>query len=353
MKKILTVIGARPQFIKHAPVQKALRREFKEITVHTGQHYDERMSDIFFRELKIRKPEYNLEVGSLTHGAQTGLMMERLEKVIMKEKPDMVVIYGDTNSTVAASLTAAKLHIPVSHIEAGLRSFNMMMPEEINRIVADRLSELLFAPTKEAVKNLKRENLKSIMTGDVMYDAFLYFEKMAERINISDLILGLRRKSYVYMTIHREDNTLLTNMKRIIKNVQKIKYPVIFPVHPRTQKVLNRLFEVRQGRIGNINLIEPQGYLDNLALLKGAAVLVTDSGGLQKEAYFAKVGTITVRSETEWIETVESGNNVLCPFADGIDGIVDVKRKIKYRDYYGDGKASEKISLKIKEFLCR
>jgi len=311
------------------------------------------MSDIFFREMKILKPEHNLEVGSLTHGAQTGLMMERLEKVIMKEKPDMVVIYGDTNSTVAASLAASKLHIPVAHIEAGLRSFNMMMPEEINRIVADRLSELLFAPTKEAVKNLKKENLKGILTGDVMYDAFLHFESMAKKRDISKTMLGLRKGGYIYMTIHREDNTLPANIKRIIKNIERIKYPIVFPVHPRTQKVLNRFFEIKQGRIGSINLIEPQGYLDNIALLCGAKLLITDSGGLQKEAYFARVRTITVRSETEWVETLKSGNNSLCPYADGIEELIDSGRKPRYADYYGDGRASEKISVKIKEFLCR
>jgi len=234
MKKIVTIIGARPQFIKHAPIQREMRNQFREITVHTGQHYDENMSDIFFREMKIKNPDFNLEVGSHSHAVQTGMMMERLENLLIKIDPDMVIIYGDTNSTVATSLTASKLNIPVSHIEAGLRSFNMEMPEEINRIIADRLSELLFAPTKEAMKNLKKENLKGILYGDVMYDAFLYFSKRSERIDISDIVLGFKDNQYIYMTIHREENTLPKNLKNIMKNIMKIKMPVIFSVHPRT-----------------------------------------------------------------------------------------------------------------------
>lgn len=351
MKRIVTVIGARPQFIKHAALQNELRKSFKEITVHTGQHYDENMSDIFFKEMGIKKPEYNLEVGSMSHAAQTGRMMERLEDVFLQTKPDMVIIYGDTNSTVAASLTASKMHIPVSHVEAGLRSFNMRMPEEINRIIADRLSELLFAPTKTSMKNLRDENLKGILTGDVMLDAFLKYKKKTDSIDIEDIILGLKEDSYGYMTLHRAENTLKGNLKVIINNISKIPSPVIFSVHPRTLKVIGELFQIRQRRIKNIHLIDPQGYFNNMALMSKAQFVITDSGGLQKEAYFSKKRIITVREETEWTETVDSGYNTLCPMAEDIHNKIFFKRNTLYKNYYGDGDASIKISKRIKEYL--
>ncbi|MGE3063567.1 MAG: non-hydrolyzing UDP-N-acetylglucosamine 2-epimerase [bacterium] len=351
MKRIVTVIGARPQFIKHAPVQRELKKHFSEITIHTGQHYDDNMSDIFFREMNIKKPEFNLEVGSSSHAIQTGMMMERLEPLFRETKPDMVVIYGDTNSTVAASLTAAKMHIPVSHIEAGLRSFNMRMPEEINRIVADRLSNMLFAPTAEAMKNLKRENLKGILTGDVMLDAFMHFSKKADNMDISDMLWGLKMNEYIYMTIHREDNTIPENLKVLLNNIFRINLPIVFPVHPRTLKILNKLYKIKHGRMKNIYFIEPQGYIKNIALLKGAKVVITDSGGLQKEAYFAKKNTITLREETEWTETVDSGYNILCPCAENIDKLIYGKRKTVYKNYYGKGNASRIITDKIKEIL--
>ncbi|HAV92669.1 TPA: UDP-N-acetylglucosamine 2-epimerase (non-hydrolyzing) [candidate division WOR-3 bacterium] len=351
MKKIVTVIGARPQFIKHAALQNELRKSFKEITVHTGQHYDENMSDIFFKEMGIKKPDYNLEVGSMSHAAQTGCMMERLEDVFLQTKPDMVIIYGDTNSTVAASLTASKMHIPVSHVEAGLRSFNMRMPEEINRIIADRLSDILFAPTKTSMKNLREENLKGILTGDVMLDAFLKYKSKADSIDIEDVILGLKEDSYAYMTLHRAENTLKGNLKKIINNISKIPMPVIFSVHPRTLKVIGELFQVKQNRIKNIHLIDPQGYFNNIALMSRSLLVITDSGGLQKEAYFAKKRIITVREETEWTETVDSGYNTLCPMAEEIHKKISFKRKPLYKNYYGDGDASIKISRRIKEYL--
>jgi len=316
MKKIVTVIGARPQFIKAAPVSRAFRDSgaIDEILVHTGQHYDGNMSAVFFDELEIPHPRYNLEVGSGTHAVQTGEIMKRLEPVLMEEMPDLLLIYGDTNSTVAGALTAAKLHIPVAHVEAGLRSFNRLMPEEINRIVADQLSDLLFAPTSAAVANLTAEGITRGVhkTGDVMYDAALMF---AEKARTQSAVLsrhGLAEKKYALATIHRAENTDdCGRLRAILAALCDIHrdLPVVLPLHPRTKKMAES-FGI-DNLLDEITCIEPVGFLDMVALESSAGLIVTDSGGVQKEAYFHKVPCVTVRDQTEWVETVKAGWNVL------------------------------------------
>lgn len=318
MIKIITVIGARPQFIKAAAVSRIINSKFadkvSEVLVHTGQHYDENMSKVFFDELGIPIPKYNLEISGGLHGEMTGRMLEALEKVLLKEKPDWVLIYGDTNSTLAAALAAVKLHIPVAHVEAGLRSFNMRMPEEINRIVADRLSSLLLCPTKESVTNLSKEGLtKGVhLVGDVMYDVSLYFADIAsQRTNILAQ-LGVTPKNYVLATCHRAENTdNAKNLAGILRGLTSIavSHPIILPLHPRTKAKINEygLVDILDG----ITVIEPVSYLEMVTLEKNAEAIITDSGGVQKEAFFYQVPCITIREETEWVETVSSGWNFL------------------------------------------
>jgi UDP-GlcNAc3NAcA epimerase len=318
MIKIVTVIGARPQFIKAAAVSRVINSKFSsqviEVLVHTGQHYDEKMSQVFFDELQIPAPKYNLEVSGGLHGAMTGRMLEAIEKVLLMEKPDWVLIYGDTNSTLAAALAAAKLHIRVAHVEAGLRSFNMSMPEEVNRIVSDRLSSLLLCPSDEAVSNLSKEGIASgvKLVGDVMYDASLHFADIAnKRIDI----LAEQRVThgnYVLATCHRAENTDdPKNLSGIVYSLAEIakKRPVILPLHPRTKMKLEEygLFNA----LSNVSVIEPVSYLEMIVLEKNAEVIVTDSGGVQKEAFFYRVPCITTRNETEWVETVTAGWNIL------------------------------------------
>lgn len=310
---ILTVVGARPQFIKAAPVSHAIARlgECRELLVHTGQHFDAAMSDIFFEELAIPKPAHNLEVNSLGHGAMTGRMLEKLEEAMLAEKPDMVLIYGDTNSTVAGALAAAKLHIPVAHVEAGLRSFNRRMPEEINRVMADHVSTLLFCPTGTAVENLTREGITNGVhqVGDVMYDVTLHAVRRAEGRPLLDH-LALAPKSYAVATIHRAENTDdPERFARVMAWLSKAgeSAPILMPVHPRTRK----LMEARGLVPANLRLIPPLGYLDMALLTHNATAVFTDSGGLQKEAYFHRVPCVTLRDETEWVETIEAGWNRL------------------------------------------
>ena len=306
LTKILTIVGARPQFIKAAPISHALAAVgLIEILVHTGQHFDALMSDVFFDELDIPKPSYNLEVNSLSHGAMTGRMLERIEAAMLVEAPKMVLIYGDTNSTVAGALAAAKLHIPVAHVEAGLRSFNRRMPEEINRVVADQLSDLLFCPTSTAVENLRNEGITRGVhaVGDVMFDATITAVKRARvRSRILEK-LRLAPKSYAVATIHREENT--DEPERFVRIMAWLERTaeeqiVIMPTHPRTRKLL----ESRGMKLKEVRLIEPLGYLDMAWLVHHAAKIVTDSGGLQKEAYFHRVPCVTLRDETEWVETL-------------------------------------------------
>lgn len=313
MPKIFTVLGARPQFIKAAPVSRALARAgLSEVIVHTGQHFDALMSDVFFDELDIPKPAYNLEVNSLGHGAMTGRMLEKLEEAMLAEKPDMALVYGDTNSTLAGALAGAKLNIPVAHVEAGLRSFNRRMPEEVNRVVADHVSTLLFCPTRSAVDNLRAEGVQEGVhaVGDVMFDMTLAaIERSAGRSRILEKH-GLRPGGYAVATVHRAENT--DDPERLARIVDWLEEaaratPVVMPVHPRTRK----LFASRGIDPAGLTLIEPVGYLDMTRLVHHAAAVFTDSGGLQKEAYFHRVPCVTLRDETEWVETIEAGWNRL------------------------------------------
>ncbi len=356
--KLVTIVGARPQFIKAAMVSRAILRhnslvnnkdKIKEVIVHTGQHYDDNMSKVFFKELEIPQPKYNLGVGSSTHGKQTGRMLEKIEEALLKERPDYMLVYGDTNSTLAGALAASKLHIPVAHIEAGLRSFNMRMPEEVNRVMTDHVSTLLFCPTKTAVNNLKKEGIaKGVFNvGDVMYDSVLYNIMKAEKKSSILKELNIHTKTYLLSTLHRQENT--DNPKRLISilsTLSSLDYPVIIPIHPRTRKVIEECnFSFK--KLNNLKIVPPVSYLDMLVLEKNAKLILTDSGGVQKEAYFLRVPCITLRDETEWIETVESGWNT-------ITGVNPEKiRDAIYADHpgsiqkcsglYGDSNASEQI----------
>ncbi|MDE2059273.1 MAG: UDP-N-acetylglucosamine 2-epimerase (non-hydrolyzing) [candidate division NC10 bacterium] len=313
--KIVTIVGARPQFIKCAPVSREFRKVASEVLVHTGQHYDDNMSDLFFRDLEIPKPDYNLCVGSGSHGAQSGEMLKLIEEVLLKERPDYVVVFGDTNSTLAGALAAAKLHIPVAHVEAGLRSFNRQMPEEINRVITDHLSSLLFCPTETAVKNLAQEGItKGVeLVGDVMYEALLNNLQIAECRSAILTRLNLQPKGYFLATIHRAENTDDgRRLQSILVALQELSaiHPVIWPVHPRTRLALEShhpSLQINQ----SLRLIDPVSYLDMLVLEKRSHVILTDSGGVQKEAYWFGVPCVTLRDETEWVETVEQGWNTV------------------------------------------
>jgi len=311
--KIVSIVGARPQFVKCAPLSRELRKSHREVLVHTGQHYDAEMSDIFFRELQIPKPDYHLDVGSGSHGKQTGLILARVEEVLEREQPDMVLVYGDTNSTLAGALAAAKMHIPVSHVEAGLRSFDRRMPEEINRVVTDHASDILFCPTETAVRNLANEGITNgvHLVGDVMVDALHFNREIArEKSSILDR-LELEEKRYLVVTVHRPANTdNRANLESIIGALGEAGCPVIFPLHPRTRKYLDT-YGMLDALPASILVTEPLGYLDMLRLTDGAKKIATDSGGVQKEAYLLGVPCITLRENTEWVETVEDGWNVL------------------------------------------
>lgn len=309
--RIVSIVGARPQFIKASPFLRAARREHESVLVHTGQHYDDNMSDLFFRELDLPAPDFHLGVGSGPHGAQTGAMLASLERVIVGTKPDWAVIFGDTNSTLAGALAAVKLNIPVAHVEAGLRSFNRRMPEEINRVVADHLSELLFCPSETAVRHLAAEGRTRnvYLTGDVMREAYAIASVRARRDSTVLEKLGLTERQYLLATVHRAENTGdQSRLRNILRAFAGLDETIVFPVHPRTRAALNGV----NGRLsGNVRLIDPVGYLDITRLQLGARAILTDSGGLQKEAYWSGVPCITLREETEWSETVDAGWNVL------------------------------------------
>jgi len=356
---IVTVVGARPQFVKAAAVSRAIAAwnqagqgpTIQERIVHTGQHYDENMSKVFFDELHIPRPAVNLEVGSGGHGAQTGAMLERIEKVLLESPPDWMLIYGDTNSTLAGALAAVKLHIPVAHVEAGLRSFNRAMPEEINRIVADAVSNLLLCPTRTAVDNLAREGVTRGVSnvGDVMYDSVLYNVKLAQAGSTVLARLGLASGEYYLATVHRAENT--DDPKRlagIIEAFSRMDRPIVLPLHPRTRKTLGAGLE----RLGNkVRVIDPVPYLDMLMLEANTRMILTDSGGVQKEAYWFNVPCVTLRDQTEWVELVHAGCNKLVG-ADPAAALAAVREfennnaqlpANRPTDLYGDGQSAKKI----------
>lgn len=337
MKNILAIIGARPQFIKHASMELALAKKFNTTSIHTGQHFDHSMSQVFFEELGMKKPDYMLSVSGGDHGVMTGRMMIEMEPVFKKEKPDLVLVYGDTNSTLAGALVASKLHIPIVHVEAGLRSFNNHMPEEINRIITDRISSVLLAPTSDSIKNLKDEGITKgvYKTGDVMLDTL---ELMAKRIEGGQLVTKT-----ILMTLHRPYNVDEPNrLKLILDNVNAIGKQVIFPAHPRTKKLLDGI-----GHFENIEIIDPLGYVDMMKYLINAECLITDSGGMQKEAYYLKKKCITIRSETEWVETLTNGWNVLAFSKNELGQLKSLLEKETAEhdpNLFGNGKAAEEIT---------
>ncbi|OPY53028.1 MAG: hypothetical protein A4E48_00876 [Methanosaeta sp. PtaU1.Bin060] len=346
--RILSIVGARPQFIKAFALSSELRKKHVEILVHTGQHYDYEMSRIFFEELSIPEPDYNLGVGSSTHGAQTGRIMERVEEVIVRECPDLVLVYGDTNSTLAGALVAAKLHIKVGHVEAGLRSYDRRMPEEINRVVTDHISDLLFAPTETAMGNMKKEGITkgTYLVGDVMCDAL----KIAKQKTNRPEIMADTGEKYLVATIHRAENTDdMQRLSRIIRALRDSNRSIILPLHPRTKRKMgsNELIESING---NLKIINPVGYLSMISLMTGAEKILTDSGGVQKEAYILGKPCITMRETTEWIETVNAGWNVLVGSNRGkiLNAINDFNPKGDRADIFGDGRACESIG----EVIC-
>jgi UDP-N-acetylglucosamine 2-epimerase len=339
--KIASVVGARPQFIKAAALSRKLRERHEEVLIHTGQHYDHVMSGVFFDGLEIPAPDVNLGVGSAMHGAQTGAMLAAIEDVLVSKKPDRVLVYGDTNSTLAGALAASKLHIPVVHVEAGLRSFNRQMPEEINRVVADHLSDLLFCPSNTAVTNLAAEGITRgvHLVGDVMMDVLNWAKERAEA-NGSEVLnrLELKEGKYLLATVHRSENTDdPERLSGILKALNALEEPVVFPVHPRTRKVINNGGDHRLG--SHVRLLEPLGYFDMVSLSRSARLILTDSGGLQKEAYWLGVPCITLRDETEWVETVEAGWNTLAG-ADSeriLQTVRSVAQPPSHAPLYGEG----------------
>lgn len=356
---IVSIVGARPQFVKLAPVARALEQagSFAHRVIHTGQHYDDRMSAVFFDELELPLPDIDLEVGSGSHGVQTGAMLARLEEAFESDRPDVVLVYGDTNSTLAATLAATKIHIPVAHIEAGLRSFNRTMPEEINRLVADHCGDRLYAPTPTAMENLADEQLtdRAVQSGDVMRDAVLHNRQLAkDKSRVLDT-LKLEPGEYGLLTIHRPVNTTAESLETILAALESqaaATLPLIFPVHPRTRPLVRELgYEKSQA----IRVIEPAAYLDMLQLLEGAAVVVTDSGGVQKEAAFLSTPCITLRDETEWTETIEMGVNRLVgqdasAIKDAFSGVLeseDIFDKVVAKEldrHYGNGASAGLIA---------
>ncbi|MDY6836155.1 MAG: UDP-N-acetylglucosamine 2-epimerase (non-hydrolyzing) [Chloroflexota bacterium] len=347
--KIVSIVGARPQFIKAAMVSKQLREIHEEILVHTGQHYDKDLSDIFFQELSLPNPEYNLGVGSMSHASQTARMMMGIEEVLVGEKPDWILVYGDTNSTIGGALTAAKLNIPVAHVEAGPRMYDRSIPEEVNRIITDHISTLLFAPTQISVDNLRKEGIEDgvFLTGDVMLDSFRKFSRVAEQKSTILDELGLQSKGYLLATVHRARNTdIEENLRSIVEAFLSCDETIVFSVHPRTDKCLKKygLFETLF-RAPNLVLISPLGYLDSLMLTRNAHKILTDSGGLQKEAYFSKVPCITLDESTGWPETLEDGWNILV--GSNQDKIVaavnDFSPQGKQRNVFGDGETGKII----------
>ncbi len=350
--KLLTIIGARPQFIKAAALSREISKhnQINEIIVHTGQHFDANMSEIFFNQMKIPEPDYNLEINSLSHGAMTGKMLEKIEKVLFKENPDWVLVFGDTNSTIAGALASKKLHIKVAHVEAGLRSYNRNMPEEINRILTDRISDILFCPTDAAVKNLQNEgfensNCEIVKCGDVMLDAALFYSELSHKPNFEV------PDKFILSTIHRAENTdNLKRLRSIFKAFEKIsnEIPIILPLHPRTQKIIQNL----KMKVSIIKIVKPVGYLEMIWLLQNCSLVMTDSGGMQKEAFFFKKPCITLRDETEWVELVDNCYNIVAGADSNIiySSYKEMKNKslLFDKNFYGNGNASK---IMIQELL--
>ena len=354
--KIVTIVGARPQFIKTGAVSRVIDKSYKnkieEVIVHTGQHYDNKMSDIFFKELEIPVPKYNLKISDMKHGKMTGRMIESIEEILLSEKPNWVLVYGDTNSTLAASIAAAKLYIPIAHVEAGLRSFNQKMPEEINRIVTDRVSSLLFCPTETAVNNLHNEGVKKgiNLVGDVMFDIAIFYKQRAfEKSSILET-LNLKKQKFVLATCHRAENT--ENLKKLIEILSiletlTLQFDVVIPLHPRTLKIIkeNNLFSY----LKKLKVTEPLSFFDFLALEQSAKFIITDSGGIQKEAFFYRTPCITLRNETEWTETIDLKANILV--GTEIKKVLEIISKFEKGNWkpnfdakpYGDGIAAKKI----------
>lgn len=353
--KIVTIVGARPQFVKAAVLSRLIKNEdsIDEILVHTGQHFDASMSDVFFEEMDIPKPKYNLEVSNLSHGAMTGRMLEKIEDVLQIEKPDLLLVYGDTNSTLAGALAAQKMHIPLAHVEAGLRSFDMYMPEEVNRIITDRLASVLFVPTYNAIKNLQKEgyddfNCKIILSGDIMQDAVLYYtEQSGKKVKLPADI----PERFILCTLHRAENTdNIERLKNIVDSLNEInkEIPIVLPLHPRTKKMLQS-FDLKL----NVHLLEPVGYFEMIELLKKCSLVMTDSGGLQKEAYFFKKPCLTLRDQTEWTELVTNGfnkivgadkNQIISGYREILNASPDYSKVL-----YGGGNAGEKILNYLKK----
>lgn len=357
--KIVTIVGARPQFVKAAAVSReiAKNKDLREVIVHTGQHFDKNMSDVFFDEMLIPSPDHRLHINSVGHGAMTGRMLEGIEGIVLNEKPDFVLVYGDTNSTLAGALAAKKLHVNVVHVEAGLRSFNMRMPEEQNRILTDRISDILCCPTYKAVENLQKEGFdyfpsKIVNTGDVMQDAALYYSDFSEEKSSIIDRLGLNPEEFILSTVHRAENT--DNQQRLTSILEALnelssEYRIVLPLHPRTANIIKRL-----GLRLDFDPIEPVGYFDMIECLKGAKAVLTDSGGLQKEAFFFSKPCITMRDETEWVELVENGFNIVVG-ADKdsiLNGVVtQLENKMDYSmNLYGNGVASAAIVSQLMSY---
>ena len=360
MFKILTVVGARPQFVKAAALSRVFGRypyQIKELIVHTGQHFDQNMSEIFFKEMEIPIPHYNLNINGLSHGAMTGQMLDGIEKIIIKEKPNYLLVYGDTNSTIAGALAAKKLHVKVIHVEAGLRSYNMNMPEEINRILTDRISDILFCPTQTAINNLRKEgfayiNSQIVLSGDVMQDAASYYKEKSDQISNVLSSNQIKGKEFVLATVHRAENTDdEIKLRAIVNSLNEINkvVKVIVPLHPRTAKIIKE-----NNMDVEFTIIKPVGYFDMIQLITNSRLVLTDSGGLQKEAYFFNKYCITFRDETEWVELVDYGYNqlagtspdrIIAAFHDSYSRVF-----MKTEELYGEGKAAEIICGEIIKF---